>query len=101
MGGYTKSPDFPATAGTAGSTYQGGQDGFVLRLDTANGVLLWSTDLGGSRDDYVEAVEVDDYDGVWAGGSTSSPIFPPGRPLPAARCGRCVGWTSGSGCVVL
>ena len=46
--GYTASTDFPTTAGAAQTTYAGGVDAFVTKLDATGSGLVYSTYLGGS-----------------------------------------------------
>ena len=50
--GWTTSSDFPTTAGAFDSTYNGGADAFVVRLNAAGSALDYATFLGGSGDDY-------------------------------------------------
>ena len=46
--GGTGSADFPTTAGAFDTTYNGGGDAFVTKLDASGAALLYSTYLGGS-----------------------------------------------------
>ena len=57
IAGKTLSPNFPTKPGSYSPSAKGLTDGFVLRLDDLHGVLVWSTYLGGSGDDYVGALE--------------------------------------------
>src|SRR5207244_93997 len=41
--GYTSSTDFPTTAGAFDTTYNGGQDDFVTKLDASGAALGYST----------------------------------------------------------
>lgn len=76
VGGYTVSSTFPVTPGAFKSTYVPLREGFVTRLDPTGAFLEWSTFLGGSNDDDVIAVEVDEDDFVTAVGFTRSSNFP-------------------------
>ncbi len=74
--GYTSSSDL--ASGGFDSTYNGGSyDGFVAKIN-ANGMLAWSSYLGGSGDDEVTDIAIDGGGNAWVTGSTTSP-----------------GWTSG------
>ena len=46
--GHTSSADFPTTAGAFDTTYNGGYDAFVTKLDASGAALGYSTYLGGS-----------------------------------------------------
>ena len=50
--GYTGSPDFPTTAGAFDTTYNGGGDAFVTKLNASGAALGYSTYLGGSGYDF-------------------------------------------------
>lgn len=51
--GYTRSADFPTTAGAFDTTHNGGTyDAFVTRVNTGGTALEYSTFLGGSGGDY-------------------------------------------------
>ena len=47
--GYTHSTDFPTTSGAVQTTYAGGVDAFVTKLDATGSGLVYSTYLGGSE----------------------------------------------------
>src|SRR2546426_1440159 len=50
--GFTKSPDFPTTAGALQPTFGGGSvDAFVTKLDPTGSSLVYSTYLGGTDQD--------------------------------------------------
>jgi hypothetical protein len=78
VGGNTSSSNFPVTAGV----FQGAratknvQAGFVTRLNAAGSALVYSTYLGGSGLDYLNAIAVDATGDAYATGSTTSPDFP-------------------------
>ena len=46
--GYTDSTNFPTTPGAFQTTYGGGDDAFVTKLNPAGTALVYSTYLGGS-----------------------------------------------------
>ena len=68
--GTTDSPDFPAARGPGYDTsYNGGWDAFVVKLNAAGRSLAYATFLGGSEEDM----------------ATASPWTTPGRPMSQAR----------------
>ncbi len=82
--GGTFSTDFPILNGFQ-EIYGGGEhgsnihvnggDGFIMKLDSS-GIILWSTFIGGSDLEVIEAVEIDEEDNIVICGSTSSNNFP-------------------------
>jgi hypothetical protein len=68
--GYTLLSEWTATG--YDTDYGGGGDGFVAKLDTADGAHLWSTYLGGSNEDIGWDVVVDDAGDVLVSGQTTS-----------------------------
>ncbi len=89
--GATLSMDFPITAGAYQTTSHGsgGQpilrfgysffisgDVFVSKLDAAGAKLIYSTYLGGSRDEAAFGITVDSSGNAFVGGYTISPDFP-------------------------
>jgi hypothetical protein len=79
VAGQTPSTNFPTTTGAYDTTHNGGNDGFVSRLDTSKtgtAQLLYSTFLGGSGSDQIIAISVAANGVVTAAGYTSSATFP-------------------------
>ncbi|MFQ5978760.1 MAG: SBBP repeat-containing protein [Candidatus Heimdallarchaeota archaeon] len=74
IAGSTESVDFPTIA-AIDFTHNGGVDAFAAKL-SPNGELIWSTFLGGSKDDNGRAVVVEGDDDILIGGQTKSPDFP-------------------------
>ena len=70
-GGYTNSPDW-VSGGWDESLGGGNVNGFVVALTPA-GAHRWSTYLGGTNNDSVNAIATDDLGNVYAAGHTSSP----------------------------
>ena len=63
-------------AGAIQPAYAGGYyDGFVIKIDSA-GAKVWSTYLGGSGDDSMDAIRLDGSGNLWIGGSTDSTSWP-------------------------
>lgn len=67
--GNTTSSDFPTTAGAARSSYGGGQDAFLVKVD-ASGSLVYSTYLGGSGLEDARGVGVDRSGNIYVLGYT-------------------------------
>jgi hypothetical protein len=65
--GGTASPNFPATAGSLDTSFNGRHDVFVAKLDQS-GSLIWSTFLGGPNYDRAYAIEVDSLGFVYVAG---------------------------------
>jgi len=76
VAGDTSSPDFPATPGAFDTSYNGGRDAFVAKLDRTGSTLLYATFLGGSGDEGVQAIAVDAQGNAYVTGLTASPEFP-------------------------
>ena len=76
MTGYTDSADFPTTAGAFDTTFNGGADAFVTKLDASGAALGYSTYLGGSGDDYGYGIAVDGAGSAYVTGYTDSANFP-------------------------
>jgi uncharacterized protein (TIGR03437 family) len=90
--GGTMSPNFPVSSTAYLKTFQGGGgqqstytygiplidsgDAFVAKLDATGANLLFSTYLGGSRDDVGSTIALDASDNVYVGGFTLSGNFP-------------------------
>ena len=73
--GMTASSDFPVTSGAYSNENSGGQDAFVFKLDPT-GHMLYSTYLGGEKDDYGYAITIDSGGNAYVAGQTSSIAFP-------------------------
>jgi uncharacterized repeat protein (TIGR01451 family) len=70
-------PGFPAyKSGFQNSFRGGGSDGFVAKLNSSGSGLIWSTYLGGSGDDFITGLALDQYRQVYVLGYTNSPNFP-------------------------
>jgi len=72
--GLTYSSDFPTPKGF-GTSRSGASDAFVARI-TAQGALAWATYLGGTGDEFGQAIALDARGNAWVVGSTDSPDFP-------------------------
>ena len=76
VGGGTASSDFPTTPDVVGAIYNGGEDGFLSRLDSDLRTLLSSSFLGGTGDDRATSISIDKDGNVSITGSTLSNSFP-------------------------
>ena len=76
VGSTTHSSDFPVTANAFRTTHSGGQDGIVFKLDYNLQHMLWAGYLGGSADDAVYSIDVDDQYNLLVCGGTCSNNFP-------------------------
>ena len=81
VGGYA-GPGLPVWSTGFQRTYKGGNaDGMVIKLNATGTNLVWSTYLGGSGDDYIQGLALDQYRQVYVSGYTSSPDFPLKSPI--------------------
>jgi len=77
VAGWTRSTDFPTTAGAYDPTYNGFSDVFVARLSSDLGTLLAATFLGGRVGyDSARALVLDGQGNVVVAGETASSDFP-------------------------
>ena len=92
VAGMTWSTDFPTTPGAPDSSFNGGVDGFVAKLDATGATLMSGTYLGGSGEDDPFALAVDASGSVVVAGRTDSGNFPA---TPGAFDTSFNGWTDG------
>ena len=90
--GGTYSRQFPTTAGAYQVDMNGWADGFVTKLSADGTTLVYSTLLGGSMEERVVGLDVDDAGNAYLAGSTTSDDFPttPGVVQPTLH----EGWNS-------
>jgi hypothetical protein len=74
--GFTQSPNFPTIAGAFQATLLGLTDLFVTKLNAAGSALLYSTYLGGSGEDFGNAIALDGAGTAHLTGTTASANFP-------------------------
>lgn len=74
--GTTDSTNFPTTFGANDTTYNGGQDAFILKLSADGSTLIYSTFIGGSSYDGGWAIAVDESSNAYITGYTQSSDFP-------------------------
>src|SRR2546421_7047849 len=71
------STNFPATVGSFGPAYRGGDfDGIVFKLNAQGNALVYSGFLGGEENDSTEGVAVDATGVAYVTGGTKSSAFP-------------------------
>jgi uncharacterized protein (TIGR03437 family) len=75
VAGVTVSPNFPTSAQAFRKTAAGG-DAFVTKLNPAGTALVYSTYIGGAKDDIAYSVAVDAQGNAHVVGGTESPDFP-------------------------
>jgi len=77
ISGYTKSSNFPTTAGSYDHVFSGGdRDGYIASFSNDLSDLISSTFLGGNLRDDVTTISIDAAGLIYAGGNTSSTNFP-------------------------
>jgi hypothetical protein len=74
--GFSRSPDFPTTAGAYDPTPNGGFDVTLTKLNAAGSALVFSTVLGGSDMDSGGGLALDAAGNIYVSGGTSSLDFP-------------------------
>ncbi|MBN1888326.1 MAG: SBBP repeat-containing protein, partial [Thermoflexales bacterium] len=79
VAGYTSSTDFP-TASPTQSSLGGRVDAFITQLNPSGSALLFSTFLGGTDDEFAQAIAVGGVGDVYVTGYTSSSDFPTVNP---------------------
>ncbi len=74
---YGRSTDFPTTAGVIQPAYGGGyQDGVLFKLNSDLSTLVWSTFLGGPKEDACYGLKLDANGDLFVTGAVSSNILP-------------------------
>ncbi len=90
--GSTSSADFPVTPGAVQTTFGGGAyNAFVIKLDPTGSTAVYSTYLGGAKEDHGAAITVDPSGDVYITGYTNSTNFPTMNPLQGALAGGTCG----------
>ena len=70
----TYSTDFPTTTSFQ-NINNGSQEGCILKLDNQLSTIIWSSYLGGNKDDAIYSLAIDNYDNVFVTGGTNSNNF--------------------------
>jgi uncharacterized protein (TIGR03437 family) len=87
LAGATTAPNYPVTEGTAPSPVSGKYNDVLVTKINSQGALVYSTLVGGSRDDIGLGIAVDSNGQAYVTGSTSSPDFPTHAPAQTAYHG--------------
>lgn len=87
VAGVTQSSNFPVSVGARQATLAGGKDGFVAKLAAGGASLAYSTYLGGTSDDEINAIALDTNGNAWVAGDTLSSNFPVSATSPQATFG--------------
>ena len=74
--GWTNSAEFPTTPGAYDTTYNGGEDAFLIKLSADGSTLLYGTYLGGSGREHGMGVALDGDGNIYVTGDTYSVDFP-------------------------
>lgn len=75
--GQTENTGFPTTEGAFDRTLNGGEDGFVTKLNASGSALVYSTFLGGAAKDQPFSIGIGENDNVFVAGETfSGATFP-------------------------
>ncbi|MBN2729325.1 MAG: gliding motility-associated C-terminal domain-containing protein [Bacteroidales bacterium] len=73
----TASSDFPTTNGSFQPFFAGGgQDGCITKMDRLLSTIIWSSFLGGTGDDAIYSISLNDDDAPYVAGGTTSTDFP-------------------------
>ena len=74
--GYTRSADYPVTAGSADTSYNGNTDAFATKVDPTGSSLGYSTFIGGSGGESGDGIAVDAAGNAYVVGANQSSDFP-------------------------
>ena len=88
VGGQTSSADLPTTPGVVQTTIAGAYDGFVAKLNATGSAFLYTTYLGGNRQDHIQGVAVDPSGNAYVAGWTDSNNFPANNAIQSAIQGN-------------
>ncbi len=87
--GQAGSSDFPTSIGAVQTTFGGGVDAFVTKVNPSGSGLVYSTFLGGSSNDAGTGIGVDGSGNAFVTGLTLSSNFPAGNAPSGACAGTC------------
>lgn len=71
----TYSTDFPRTTGSFQTTFGGGLDACVFKMDANLSAMIWSTTFGGNQNDAAYSVAFDNNENLYIAGGTRSADF--------------------------
>ena len=76
VAGLSASADFPRTPGAYQNRLVGGNDIFIVKLNSTGTVVLYATQVGGSDEEFGISLAVDRFGSAFVAGSTRSINFP-------------------------
>lgn len=76
MTSSTRSADFPIVGNVLQTTFGGGQDAVVMKINPLCQDLVWSTYLGGSKEDAGYVIALNGLNTLYVAGGTASSDFP-------------------------
>lgn len=83
LAGHTKSPGFPVTSDALNPKYSGGNaDGFIMKLDLAANIPIYSSFIGGSKSDWINFIAKTDKEHYVLAGTSASKDFPVTKDAP-------------------
>ena len=72
----TLSSDFPTSSNSFQSSFQGSQDGCIVKMDNQLSTIIWSSFIGGDNDDALYSLAIDNSNNIYLTGGTISTNFP-------------------------
>lgn len=87
--GQTSSLNFPATAGAFQTSFHGGADAFVTKLNAAGSTLLYASYIGGNDVDVASGIALDSFGNAYLSGLSASADFPTVKTLQEFGGGTC------------
>jgi len=72
----TLSNDFPVSTGAFQATSSGNQDGCIFKMPSNLSSLVWSSYIGGTKDDAAYSLKINELGEIVLTGGTTSPDFP-------------------------
>jgi hypothetical protein len=102
VAGFTNSSDFPAAPSGSQATHGGSYDIFAVKLDPTGAKLVYSTLLGGTKQDYGWGIAIDGSGDAFIAGESNSPpatnflarmdaLYPNGSPASSLNYGSASG----------
>jgi len=76
IGGTANTSQYPTTPGAYQTKQAGGQDGFITKFNANGSGLIYSTYLGGSQSDSIDAIAIDNGGNAYVSGTADSSDFP-------------------------
>ena len=85
--GSTQSTDFPTTPAAISRTLNGLSDVFITKLNSTGTNVVYSSYLGGSKDEIGDGIALDSANNAYITGNTTSPDFPVTAGAPQTKFG--------------